>query len=322
MEKLKDTVMPSIAYQKNGPYIVKQVDHVIDSDGRPLVKKAIRTLCRCGGSGHKPFCDGSHITIGFDDQQTERLDMASRERYIGEQITIYFNRALCSDSGVCYSQLPSVFGSMEDKVVDPDADLSEVIAEIVGRCPSGALSCSLDEPGILPPREQPGIIIEKNGPYHVWGGIVLEGHEKAVENAKQYSLCRCGGSERKPFCNGSHKKNGFRDDGLQVIARTDNLTDELTRVTLENRELVIVMRENNLSVFSGVCLHMEALLAEGFIEDNYLTCGKHRWRYHLDSGELDGDPATKLKKLNSHIENGQLLIRRSELNELQPLSDE
>lgn len=314
--------MASIAYQKNGPYIVKQVERIIDSDGQPLAKKEQRVLCRCGGSSHKPFCDGSHFTIGFDDQQAEPPEVFGHDRYIGDQITIYFNRSICSDAGTCFMQLPAVFGRLDDKVIDPDAEPPELISRIARECPSGALSCSLNEPDPLPPQVDPAIIVEKDGPYRVQGGITLEGNERTAESMHHYNLCRCGSSHRKPFCDGTHKKIGFREDGLIAIARCDDITAELTRISLENKELVVVKRENQLSVFSGVCLHAEALLAEGFIEDNYLTCGKHRWRYHLDSGELDGDPATKLKKLTARVENGQLLIPRSELNQLEPLSED
>jgi len=53
---------------ENGPYVVEGVERIIDADGneydvsdRPRV-----SLCRCGGSTNKPFCDGTHSKLGFD----------------------------------------------------------------------------------------------------------------------------------------------------------------------------------------------------------------------------------------------------------------
>jgi CDGSH-type Zn-finger protein len=176
---------------------------------------------------------------------------------------------------------------------------------------------------MLEPELQPGIVIEKNGPYRVQGAVEIDSNEiDARYSRQQYTLCRCGGSQTKPFCDGTHKLNGFRDDHLLAILKIEDVNEELTRVTIGKKELVVVKQASGLSVFSGVCLHAEALLAEGFIEENHLTCGRHRWRYDLESGELDGDSSMALKKLNARIEDGWLLIERSELNQLVDLDDD
>ena len=56
------------------------------------------------------------------------------------------------------------------------------------------------------------ITIRENGPLRIEGEIRLYDHEDnelTIPTGKPYSLCRCGGSSRKPFCDGSHKTNGF-----------------------------------------------------------------------------------------------------------------
>ncbi len=57
------------------------------------------------------------------------------------------------------------------------------------------------------------MVATRNGPYAVTGGIPLVGVEFG-EGATQehYTLCRCGASRNKPFCDGSHWKAGFSDD--------------------------------------------------------------------------------------------------------------
>jgi len=52
---------------KNGPLLVEGVCSLRDNEGTVLTEQGTYALCRCGGSGKKPFCDGTHIKIGFDD---------------------------------------------------------------------------------------------------------------------------------------------------------------------------------------------------------------------------------------------------------------
>lgn len=55
-----------ITVRPNGPYLVKGPIELIDGDGNTfVVKKETIALCRCGGSANKPFCDGTHSSIGF-----------------------------------------------------------------------------------------------------------------------------------------------------------------------------------------------------------------------------------------------------------------
>jgi len=57
------------------------------------------------------------------------------------------------------------------------------------------------------------ITINKNGPYHVKGVESLRDQQgNEVEAGEEFWLCRCGMSAKKPFCDGTHKRKGFRDD--------------------------------------------------------------------------------------------------------------
>jgi len=69
-EKTISHKKPSIEITKNGPYIVKNVDYLISSQGASLSTQSVMALCRCGGSANKPFCDGTHNSIDFKDDQT------------------------------------------------------------------------------------------------------------------------------------------------------------------------------------------------------------------------------------------------------------
>ena len=52
----------------NGPYVIEGAARVVDADGNgyELGEQTTIVLCRCGGSGTKPFCDGAHETLNFE----------------------------------------------------------------------------------------------------------------------------------------------------------------------------------------------------------------------------------------------------------------
>ena len=93
--------------------------------------------------------------------------------------------------------------------IDPEAAPPEEIVAVVGRCPSGALSCSVEGVEHRDREGPPAIQLSKDGPYRVTGGVLLEDVEH-LEGASEehFTLCRCGRSARKPFCDASHKE-GF-----------------------------------------------------------------------------------------------------------------
>ena len=56
-----------ISVTHNGPLIATGTFKLIDKDGKETIEKAKVALCRCGHSHNKPFCDGTHVKIKFDD---------------------------------------------------------------------------------------------------------------------------------------------------------------------------------------------------------------------------------------------------------------
>ncbi|MGI0037303.1 MAG: CDGSH iron-sulfur domain-containing protein, partial [Nitrososphaera sp.] len=173
------------------------------------------SLCRCGQSKRKPFCDRSHIAAGFSGKNSESSQVRNlRKNYVGKGITVHDNRRMCSHSAECIRNLKSVFDVSQRPWINADgADVDE-IARVVKMCPSGALSYSLD--GIEYRDEldrEPKVLVSNNGPYLVTGGIDLEGDISWAEEASKehYALCRCGASENKPFCDGNHLRIRFVD---------------------------------------------------------------------------------------------------------------
>ena len=206
------TERPTITPTHNGPYRVDDLERLRTSGGELLPVRATVFLCRCGGSRNKPFCDGTHAKIGFTDRRETRKQIDRRRAYVGREITINDNRAICAHAGFCTDALKGVFASRRKPWIMPDeAGVEEIVATVL-RCPSGALSYTIDGIELGDQERQPTISVSKDGPYYVTGGIALE-HPKGLHgpSREHYALCRCGHSKNKPFCDGTHWAIEFRD---------------------------------------------------------------------------------------------------------------
>ena len=209
---MSDKNKPTITPAENGPYIVSDLQNLANIKG-PVEAKSSIALCRCGGSSNKPFCDGTHAKNGFSSAKLEDRVKDQREDYVGKKITIHDNRGICAHAGRCTDGLAVVFHLKEEPWIYPDAANAEAIIETINKCPSGALSYAVEGEEHRNREGDPSVFIAPNGPYVVSGGPDLKETEMAEGASKEhFTLCRCGGSKNKPFCDGSHWYNGFKDD--------------------------------------------------------------------------------------------------------------
>ena len=209
---------PKIACLPNGPYYllndmeVTPVPNMRRASGGACATVRGVALCRCGGSKNKPFCDGTHTAIGFSDRNTADPGNDGRKSYAGKRITVLDNRALCAHAGFCTDELESVFRQHDEPWIAADGAEAEEIIATIRKCPSGALSYAIDGVEAGAPERPPMVTVTDNGPYAVTGGIELMGvHFGDGASTEHYTLCRCGASKNKPFCDGSHWNVGFRD---------------------------------------------------------------------------------------------------------------
>jgi uncharacterized Fe-S cluster protein YjdI len=134
-------------------------------------------------------------------------DTVTKE-YATDEIVVEWEPRLCYHSRNCVRSLPQVFDEKRRPWVKVDAASAEEVEAAVARCPSGALRTRrLGVPA--PRREEPlELCASANGPLLVSGGVrVVEG--TVLYEGERAALCRCGGSSNKPFCDGTHKTNGF-----------------------------------------------------------------------------------------------------------------
>jgi CDGSH-type Zn-finger protein len=204
--------MPTINPTSNGPYLVKKLERFSNQKGA-IDTKDTMALCRCGGSANKPFCDGTHAKIGFSSAKLEGRVADKRDSYEGKKITVHDNRGICAHAGRCTDGLPKVFRMKQEPWIDAHQASAEEIIETIKKCPSGALSYTIDEVEHRDHDAEPAVFIAPNGPYVVTGGPQLADTPRGEgASTEHFTLCRCGGSKNKPFCDGTHWYIKFRDD--------------------------------------------------------------------------------------------------------------
>ena len=225
-----ESAIQQITISKNGPYTVTGnvlLDKGIivrDDEGVPvewqnegsIFHEETYKLCRCGHSKNKPFCDDTHLKIKFDGTET-----AENKKYKelavtvpGPELILTDAKSYCAGAGFCGRA-----GGIRNLVKTSDnIEAKEIAIQEAADCPSGRLVVWDKTGAAIEPAFEPSITIAEivagnlSGPICVKGGIELvsdNGQHYEVRN--RMALCRCGGSENKPFCDGSHISMGFYD---------------------------------------------------------------------------------------------------------------
>lgn len=175
-------------------------------------------LCRCGYSHNKPFCDGSHGHANWNPKETssKRPLLENAEEIEGPEMLMADNEKYCAFARFC-DAYGRVWNLVERATTEEE---KELVRHEVGHCPSGRLVVwdkaegKVFEPHFAPSIgliEDPGIKV--SGPIWVKGGIRIESADgRSYEIRNRVTLCRCGQSSNKPFCDGTHASMRFCDD--------------------------------------------------------------------------------------------------------------
>ena len=139
--------------------------------------------------------------------------MKEPRRYAAEGIVVLYDPLRCTKAAECVRGLRSVFDPDRRRWIDPEAETPARIAEVVMRCPSGALHFERPDGGAVEPLPvRNTVTVVPDGPLHVRGELEIETADGVVQDTR-VALCRCGASRNKPFCDGSHREAGFTNDG-------------------------------------------------------------------------------------------------------------
>jgi len=208
----------------NGPYLVtggvplSEQIILINDDGDPqgwregkrYPAQESYALCRCGMTGNRPFCDGTHVKRGFDGTEVADTGPLLDGTVVTEGPALKLNdiEELCASARFCHRA-----GGTWDLVEQSgDPQARKIAIETSADCPSGRLVLTDKKSGkiIEPVFERSIGIVEDpqaglGGPIWVRGGILVECADgKVYEIRNRVTLCRCGRSHNKPFCDSAH----------------------------------------------------------------------------------------------------------------------
>jgi CDGSH-type Zn-finger protein len=220
---------PRIQIEPNGPYVVRgrvplartaqvETEYGEPIDWAPLEPIELEDperyeLCRCGRTDTPPFCDGSeNEEPAFDGTEVARHEPRSARAltFVGDGVVITDNRSLCTHAGYCGDRFGTVWTMLADT---DDPAIRERVQRMVSLCPSGRIdwSPSEDADPVEPPYE-PSVAVIRDGPLWARGGVSITGADgEHYEIRNRVTLCRCGHSHNKPFCDGSHVDFGFTE---------------------------------------------------------------------------------------------------------------
>ena len=220
-------------YKVSGGVPLSRVEIVVDENGDSVGYKetyrypeaktqATYVLCRCGRSADKPFCDGSHVGEFHDEtnasEVAEYADGA--ETIMGGGMELFDSSAFCIGARFC-DRAGGVWGLTEASG-RPGANpaFKETAISEATLCPSGRLvMVNLETGKPMEPDLAPSIALiedpsnKTSAAIWVRGGIPVYGPDgEPFELRNRVTLCRCGASRNKVFCDASHYSVNF-DDG-------------------------------------------------------------------------------------------------------------
>jgi uncharacterized Fe-S cluster protein YjdI len=141
---------------------------------------------------------------------SSQRDSVTKE-YATDEIVVEWEPRLCFHSHNCVRALPQVFDDSRRPWVKVDAATADEVEAAVAGCPSGALRTRRLGPSTARPEQPLELCASADGPLLATGGVrIVDADGAVLYEGERAALCRCGGSANKPFCDGSHKKNGFR----------------------------------------------------------------------------------------------------------------
>ncbi len=220
----------TIEVQRDGPYLVTgavpvtrlviatddEGECVAWEQGEAFPAHASCALCRCGESGLKPYCDGSHLLADFDGAETASTVpyAEAAARIPGSDVDLLDELDLCAEARFCAAK-----GGLWRRVEADDDESRRVVVEQASLCPSGRYTALEPATGrLVEPELEASIgVVEDpsagvSGPLWVRGGIPVIGADgRRYEVRNRVTLCRCGHSKNKPFCDSTHVEIGFDD---------------------------------------------------------------------------------------------------------------
>jgi CDGSH-type Zn-finger protein len=232
-KSMKAEEIRRIKVTKNGPYLVfgnillSGAEIVPDAEDYLLAwketgkisDKETYSLCRCGKTKTPPFCDSSHIAVKFDGMETANsIQFKDKvQMYNGPELDLLDAEEFCSQAHFC----TRAGGTWDLVEQSNDPKKNNLARQEAMDCPSGRLVLFDKKTGReIEPKFEPLITLVEDtlsgtsGPLWVKGRIPIESADgKVYELRNRMTLCRCGKSKNKPFCDGTHVIINYKAGG-------------------------------------------------------------------------------------------------------------
>lgn len=137
------------------------------------------------------------------------------QTYDNGKIKIQYDPNICAHAAECVKGSPEVFDIKKKPWVQPDQAEVDSIRNTIHKCPTGALTYELPDGTVFDLKQQEKapaweVIVVPNGPLRLFGACeIKDAHGNLIKETSKVSLCRCGASKNKPFCDGAHKTIAF-----------------------------------------------------------------------------------------------------------------
>lgn len=134
-------------------------------------------------------------------------------KYKSDAIEVHYDLKRCIHAAECVRGLPKVFDINRKPWINPELGTADEIAEVIRRCPSGALKFVNSDNTKQEELDYSGRVnVTLNGPLYINGDItVVDKNGNELSHEGRIALCRCGASKNKPYCDNSHKEINFHD---------------------------------------------------------------------------------------------------------------
>ena len=259
---------------KDGPYIVPRkipiIEYVINCNSKgipinwilgkeyPVIENC--ALCRCGQSKNKPFCDGTHADINFNGTETADIEQfhSPAKEINGPELILKDVEKLCASARFCHRS-----GEIWEQIPKSDnPEIKKIAIRNSYDCPSGRISLRDKKTGkSLEPELERSIslvsdpFIGVNGPIWVRGKIPIQSaNGKIYEVRNRVTLCRCGKSLNKPFCDSSHYPE--QSEGVTM----ENGKSELKAIKGDLEDILKTKKQAFVLFYASWCSFSRAFL--------------------------------------------------------------
>ena len=173
----------------------------------------------------------------------------------GRDATILFDASKCIHSRGCVLSHPDVFvPNVQGEWIHPDAQPMQELLHLAKCCPSGAIRVVRNIPAASQSPDSDGapivntVRVRENGPLAIEAELLIGG---VAQTSPRATLCRCGQSQNKPFCDGSHSAAGFAASGEPLTQAFDALAVRNGLVDVQARPNGPLRIVGNLEMVSG-----------------------------------------------------------------------